>query len=186
MITLQFTLPVPDPRINTFNIYRKRGSAAFSRIAQIPTQLQYTDVDGITGDSYYFTYFDSVRFLESGPSPVITATDALDSITITGFAIGNDGRPTGQDVEVSITLQSLSSSVPTSDGQLIMSMRQVVVTDDAGMFVFDAIPNDKIFPGRTFYKIEYLGNRFFKEIKSTSGKAQLFTNLVDVLPKELR
>ncbi len=186
MITLQFTLPVPDPRINMFNIYRKRGTAAFVRIGQILTQLQYTDVDGITGDMYYYTFFDSVRWLESGPSPVITATDALDSITITGFAIGNDGKPTGQDVEISITLQNLSSSVPTSDGQLIMSMRQTAITDINGMFVFDVVPNDLIFPSRTFYKIEYLGNRFFKEVKSTSGKAQLFTNLVDVLPRELR
>lgn len=185
-------IPVPDPRINRFNIYRKRGTGAFTRIAQIPIQLEYQDPDGITGDAYYFTYFDDVRFAESGPSPIIVASDSMDTVTVTGFAVGIDGLPLGQDpvsrefVEVLVQLQGLSLAAPVADGQIIMSIKQSVLVDAAGRFFFEVPANDRIYPSETYYKIQYLDRQFFKTVKSTRGKGQLLADLDDVPPVQLR
>jgi hypothetical protein len=180
--------------VTHFNIYRKRAQVT-TRIDQIPIQAQYTDLTGQTGDIYYYTFFDSIRFSESGPSPFILAADSLIAVTVTGFIVGIDGAPagfqtnsqgvvTGVDVEVSLT--NLSTSMPIADGQLIASLEQTATTDDTGTFVLPIVPNDLIFPGNTFYKFEYLDKRFFKYVRSTDGQAQLFANLLDVPPKELR
>lgn len=194
MIILQFQTTGIDPRVTHFNVYRKRMQVT-TRIAQIPVQAQYTDLTGQTGDIYYYTFFDSIRFSESGPSPFILATDSLIAVTVTGFIVGIDGAPTGfrvsssgvvEGVNVEVSLTNLSTSMPIADGQLIASLEQTAATDDTGTFVIPLIPNDLIFPGNTFYKFEYLDKRFFKFIKSTDGQAQLFANLLDVPPKELR
>ena len=186
-ITVEFETTGLDPRVSHFNLYRKKpGEAVFTRIAQLPVQLQYTDLDGAVGDQYYYTFFDEVRFLESGPSPVITATNNLDTVTISGFAIGVDGLPTGEGVDVKIRLEGENIDSPVSDGQIITSLNQTVTTDADGVFVFEVVPNDRIYPGNTFYKVEYLDKRFYKEINLTDGNAQLFSTLADVNPLDLR
>lgn len=197
-VTVQFpTTGVPGPATHT-NLYRKRGADASVRIAQTPiNQGQVTITDSMAGDVYAFTWFDNVRFSESGYSPFIIASDNLTVVSISGFVSGIDGAPAGfsQDaqgnpakpgVEVTVTLMNLSTSMPISDGQLIASLQQKVETDTTGTFVFSVVPNNLIYPSGTFYRVNFLDKQFFKVVDSTDGQSQLFTNLLDVPPKELR
>jgi hypothetical protein len=185
MIILQFQTAGLDPRVTGLNVYRIRA-AVVTRIVQLPIQGQYYDNDGLTGDIYYYTFWDGVRFLESGPSPLITVTDSRLPVTVTGYIKGHDATTAMAEVEVTVKLQSLSLSTPFADGLLISSLSQVVETDADGRFVFLVTPNDRIYPADTFYTIEYLDKKWSKTVSSTNGAAQWFTNLIDVSPKELR
>lgn len=186
-ITLAFNTSGLDPRTTHFNVYRKLPTETLEvRIAQIPIQPEFTDLTGIIGSTYSYTFYDSVRLLESGHSPYIVATDSLDVVTITGFVTDISGSPTGKDIEVSIALQNLQVSMPVFSGTLITNLRQTVITDSTGKFVFTIIPNDLIYPGGTYYRINYLDRTFYKTVKSTDGAGQLVSSLLDVNPKELR
>lgn len=188
-ITVKFqTSPAPDVRVTHINLYRKLPTETlFVRIVQLPiSATEYTDLSGVVSAQYYYTWFDNVRLLESTSSPTIIALDNLDVVTITGYALGLDGLPTGKDVEVSATLQNLQTSMPVYAGTLITNLRQTAITDSAGLFVFAVLPNDLIYPGGTHYKINYLDRSFYKVVKSTDGPGQLLASLVDVNPKELR
>lgn len=198
MAILQFQISPIDPRVTDLNVYRKDpGETTFTRIVQLPVQSSYTDPDAVFGSIYYYTYFDDVRFVESAPSPLIIYSDALDAVSITGFVAGIDANPLSRDPQygdtafgglliVDISLQNDNTQMPIFDGQLLTALKQSVTVGSDGIFVFSAVPNDLIYPSGSYYKIQIAGKRFFKTISSTNGSSQLFTNLLDVQPFELR
>jgi hypothetical protein len=193
-ITLTFQTTGLDPRVTHFNVYRRRPSegtdttpAPWTRVAQLAVIAEWTDTEGQVDDQYYYTFFDNVRFLEGPPSTIITARSSQETVTVTGFVIGIDGAPiTTELVDLNIHLVTPNLDAPVSDGQFVALTQKNITADATGMFVIDLVPNDRIYPANTFYKIEYLDKRFFKTLRLTDGRGQLFTSLRDANPLELR
>jgi len=183
-----------DPRITHLFLYRRRGGTSV-RIPPDPDDLdviispgtQYWAIrDAAIGDEYWYTFFDNAARVESGPSPALIAREAgLLSSIITGYVGLPSGLPSVSGIPVKATLYSPGIKPSTVDGEHLASSASTETGAD-GSWTLELVPNDKIRPLGSYWRITYLGRTYYKAINSTKGASQNFAALHDVLPVEAR
>ena len=187
-VILEVPVTTLDSRITHVNIYRRRKTEQFfSLITTLDLGVaSYKDVAGKIGDSYYSTFLDNSRGLESQPSPILVVTEIVSpEIMVSGICVTPSGTGIAN-LEISAELVHPSVSHLSFNISAIVERVETATTNSSGSWTLSLMPNDKIYPTGSFYMFRFFSGNSYKEIRANEGLAQDFNNLRTVKPLILR